>query len=79
MLRPDGLDGARSSGVGGGASRPHRPLTALHQTETHMPKGQRNSKEAKKPKKDQSPSKPISSDAVMPTKVTLVPERSKKK
>ena len=44
-----------------------------------MPKGQRSGKEVKKPKKDQSPSKPISSDAVMPTKVTVVPERSKKK
>lgn len=44
-----------------------------------MPKGQRNSKEAKKSKKDQSPSKPVSAGAVMPTKVTVVPERSKKK
>ncbi len=44
-----------------------------------MPKGQRNSKEAKKPKKDTSPSKPVSAGAVMPTKVTVVPERSKKK
>jgi hypothetical protein len=79
MRKPGGLHGASSAGVGGGASRPHRPQTALHRTETHMPKGQRNSKETKKPKKDQSPSKPISSDAVMPTKVTVVPERSKKK
>ncbi|WP_290673015.1 hypothetical protein [Aquabacterium sp.] len=44
-----------------------------------MPKGQRNGKEAKKPKKDSSPSKPMSPDAVSPTKVTVVPERSKKK
>jgi hypothetical protein len=44
-----------------------------------MPKGQRSSKEAKKPKKDSGPSKPVSSDAPMPTKVTVVPERSKKK
>lgn len=44
-----------------------------------MPKGQRSGKEAKKPKKDQSPSKPISTDALMPTKVTVVPDRSKKK
>ncbi len=51
---------------------------SLHQ-DTHMPKGQRSGKEAKKPKKDQTPSKPISSDAVMPTRVTLVPDRSKKK
>ena len=32
-----------------------------------MPKGQRSGKEAKKPKKDQSPGKPISPDAVTPT------------
>ncbi|MEO8297161.1 MAG: hypothetical protein ABI574_05060 [Burkholderiales bacterium] len=44
-----------------------------------MPKGQRSSKEAKKPKKDQGPSKPVSPDAVMPTRVTVVPDRSKKK
>jgi len=44
-----------------------------------MPKGQRSSKEAKKPKKDQSASKPLSPAAVMPTKVTVVPDRSKKK
>ncbi|ACB36516.1 hypothetical protein Lcho_4265 [Leptothrix cholodnii SP-6] len=43
-----------------------------------MPKGQRSTKEAKKPKKDQ-PSKPVSSEPVMPTKVTVVPDRSKKK
>jgi hypothetical protein len=44
-----------------------------------MSKGQRATKEVKKPKKDQSPAKPISAGAVMPTKVTVVPERSKKK
>jgi hypothetical protein len=45
-----------------------------------MAKGQqRNNKEAKKPKKDGAPSKPISSEAVMPTRTTLVPDRSKKK
>ena len=44
-----------------------------------MPKGQRSGKEAKKPKKDQSPGKPISPDAVTPTITTVVPERSKKK
>ncbi len=43
-----------------------------------MPKGQRSTKEAKKPKKD-APSKPVSSEPVMPTKVTVVPDRSKKK
>lgn len=42
-------------------------------------KGQRSSKEAKKPKKDSAPSKPVSADAVMPTKVTVVADRSKKK
>lgn len=47
--------------------------------ENTMPKGQRSSKEAKKPKKDQSASKPLSPAAVMPTKVTVVPDRSKKK
>jgi hypothetical protein len=47
--------------------------------EITMPKGQRSSKEVKKPKKDQSPGKVVSPDAVMPTKVTVVPERSKKK
>jgi hypothetical protein len=36
-------------------------------------------KEAKKPKKDASPAKPISPGAVMPTITTVVPERSKKK
>ena len=41
-----------------------------------MPKGQRSGKEAKKPKKDQSPGKPISPDAVA---TTVVPDRSKKK
>jgi hypothetical protein len=44
-----------------------------------MPKGQRSGKEAKKPKKDQSPAKPISPGAVMPTITTVVPDRSKKK
>lgn len=44
-----------------------------------MPKGQRSNKEAKKPKKDQPAGKPMSPDAVMPTRVTLVPDRSKKK
>lgn len=44
-----------------------------------MPKGQRSGKEAKKPKKDQSPSKPLSPGAVSPTVVTVVPERGKLK
>ena len=44
-----------------------------------MPKGQRSTKEAKKPKKDKSPSKPLSPDAVTPTITTVVPDRSKKK
>jgi hypothetical protein len=45
-----------------------------------MAKGeQRSNKESKKPKKDQTPSKPISAGAVMPTRVTVVPDRSKKK
>ena len=45
-----------------------------------MAKGeQRSNKEAKKPKKDSTPSKPISTSAVMPTITTVVPDRSKKK
>jgi hypothetical protein len=44
-----------------------------------MPKGQRSGKEAKKPKKDAPPSKPLSPGAVTPTVVTVVPERGKKK
>jgi len=44
-----------------------------------MAKGQQKSnKEAKKPKKDTSPPKPISSGAVMPTVTTVVPDHSKK-
>ncbi len=44
-----------------------------------MAKGQqKTNKEAKKPKKDSSPPKPISPDAVSPTRVTVVPDRSKK-
>jgi hypothetical protein len=45
-----------------------------------MAKGQqRTNKEAKKPSKNQAPAKPISPMAVMPTTVTVVPDRSKKK
>lgn len=45
-----------------------------------MAKGeQRSNKEAKKPKKNSAPAKPISPDAVVPTRVTVVPDRSKKK
>lgn len=45
-----------------------------------MAKGQQKStKESKKPKKDSSPSRPVSSDAVMPSVTTVVPDRSKKK
>lgn len=40
---------------------------------------QRSTKETKKPKKDTGTAKPISPGAVMPTIVTVVPERSKKK
>ena len=43
-----------------------------------MPKGQqRSNKETKKPKKDSSPPKPISTSALTPTRVTVVPERGK--
>lgn len=45
-----------------------------------MAKGQqRSNKEAKKPKKDSAPARPISADAVVPTRVTVVPDRSKRK
>lgn len=45
-----------------------------------MPKGQqRSNKEAKKPKKDASPPKPVSADAVRPTITTVVPARGKLK
>ena len=48
--------------------------------EKRMAKGQqKTNKEAKKPRKDSSPPKPISAGAVMPTVTTVVPERSKKK
>lgn len=44
-----------------------------------MAKGQqRTNKETKKPRKDTSGPKPISPSAVVPTKVTVVPERGKK-
>lgn len=45
-----------------------------------MPKGQqRSNKEAKKPKKDSAPAKPLSGDAPNATITTVVPERGKKK
>lgn len=45
-----------------------------------MAKGQQNSnKMVKKPKKDNSPPKPVSTDAVRPSIVTVVPVRGKLK
>ena len=45
-----------------------------------MAKGQqRTNKESKKPKKDTSPPKPISADAVRPTITTTVPLKGKMK
>jgi hypothetical protein len=45
-----------------------------------MAKGQqRTNKEAKKPKKDSTPAKPLSAGAVTPTITTVVADRSKKK
>ncbi|MCW5630060.1 MAG: hypothetical protein KIT47_14420 [Rhodoferax sp.] len=45
-----------------------------------MPKGQqRSNKELKKPRKDTSPPKPVSADAVRPTITTVVPVRGKVK
>ena len=44
-----------------------------------MPKGQqRSNKEVKKPKKDSSPPKPISTSSLTPTRVTIIPELGKK-
>jgi hypothetical protein len=61
-----------------GGSHPDAHRTANE--ENTMPKGlQRNNKESKKPKKDASPAKPMSPGAIMPTVVTVVPERGKKK
>jgi hypothetical protein len=45
----------------------------------HMAKGQQNQKMVKKPKKDTSPPKTVSPDAVRPTVVTVVPVRGKLK
>jgi hypothetical protein len=48
--------------------------------ESVMAKGeQRSNKEAKKPKKDTGPGKPISPGAVSAAITTVVPDRSKKK
>lgn len=45
-----------------------------------MAKGQQNSnKMVKKPKKDTSPPKPVSTDAVRPSIVTVIPVRGKLK
>ena len=48
--------------------------------ETTMPKGQqRSNREARKPKKDSSPAKPVTPPSGLPTVTTVVPDRSKKK
>lgn len=44
-----------------------------------MAKGQQSKKMVKKPKKDSSPPKPVSSGAVHPTITTVVPVRGKLK
>ena len=44
-----------------------------------MAKGQQTNKMFKKPKKDTSPPKPVSADAVRPTVTTVVPVRGKLK
>ena len=63
-----------------GPNRAHNGRPQLALKEAHMAKGeQRSNKEAKKPKKDSGPSKPISPSAVTPTITTVVPDRSKKK
>ena len=54
--------------------------TRFTDQEIDMPKGeQRNNKEAKKPKKDTAPPKPVSPDAVRPTITTVIPVRGKLK
>lgn len=55
--------------------------TRKPQTQEHsMAKGQQgNNKMVKKPKKDTSPPKPVSADAVRPTVTTVVPVRGKLK
>lgn len=56
-----------------------RVLSQHIEQEKLMAKGQQKSnKEAKKPKKDSSPPKPMTGEPVMPTRVTVVPDRSKK-
>jgi len=56
------------------------PCVSTAFQENLMAKGQqKTNKEAKKPKKDSSPPKPISAGAVMPTMTTVVADRSKKK
>jgi len=47
--------------------------------ELTMAKGQQSQKMVKKPKKDTSPPKTVSPDAVRPTIVTVVPVRGKLK
>lgn len=60
-------------------ARPYPPGAAPTQEQT-MAKGQQNAnKMVKKPKKDTSPPKPVSPDAVRPTVTTVVPVRGKLK
>ena len=55
-------------------------LSTLSIQENDMAKGQQNNdKMVKKPKKDTSPPKPVSADAVRPTVTTVVPVRGKLK
>ena len=55
-------------------------MTVFNPQENTMAKGQQNtSKMVKKPKKDTSPPKTVSPDAVRPTIVTQVPLRGKLK
>ena len=75
---------------GEGSSSPTNTRRILHFTLVRAPrttqrrrimaKGQqRSNKEAKKPKLDKSPAKPISPLAVKPAITTVVPDRHKKK
>lgn len=73
-------DVGRAMNIVKASQRQTTPLPSpLPLQEISMSKGQRATKEVKKPKKDQGAAKPISVAAVMPTKVTLVADRSKKK
>jgi hypothetical protein len=73
---------ARRDGTGLRRHRAHprpRSIPPTHPRSGIMAKGQqRSNKEAKKPKQDKSPAKPISPQAVKPAVTTVIPDRRKK-